>query len=89
MFTTPVHVLTAYVGGPRTTRWLGDVKVSAWTSIAIAVTPANVSFTAYTYGDRISLGLVSTPEAMPDPQTFLDLVARTHADLLALARAGE
>ncbi|MET3963419.1 diacylglycerol O-acyltransferase [Marmoricola sp. OAE513] len=87
MFATPVHVLTAYVGGPRETRWFGDVKVAAWTSIAVSVTPANVSFTAYTYEDRISLGMVTTPASMEDPQAFLGVVREVVADLLVLARA--
>ena len=69
------HVTTANVAGPRATRWLGDVEVVDWFSFAVAVAPANVNLTVYSYAGRMNMGLVSTPEALPDPARFLERVA--------------
>jgi hypothetical protein len=84
---TPVHLQTAYVVGPSATRWIGDVEAVGWMSFAISVAPADLSITAYTYAGRIWLGVVVTPEAMPDPALFLDLTERALEQLLELARA--
>jgi diacylglycerol O-acyltransferase / wax synthase len=65
------NITTANVAGPRTRRWFGDVAVVDWISYAVAVAPADVNLTAYSYNGRLSIGLVATPEAMPDPAAFL------------------
>jgi len=65
------NITTANVAGPQHLRWLGDVAVVDWISYAVAVAPADVNLTAYSYNGRLSIGLVATPEAMPDPAAFL------------------
>lgn len=65
------HITTANVPGPDHRRWLGDLEVVDWISFAVAVAPADVNFTAYTYAGRFSIGLVATPESMPYPREFL------------------
>jgi WS/DGAT/MGAT family acyltransferase len=65
------NITTANVGGPQHLRWFGDVAVVDWISYAVAVAPADVNLTAYSYNGRLSIGLVATPEAMPDPAGFL------------------
>ena len=65
------NITTANVAGPQHLRWLGDVPVVDWISYAVAVAPADVNLTAYSYNGRLSIGLVATPEAMPDPAGFL------------------
>ncbi len=65
------NITTANVAGPQHLRWFGDVAVVDWISYAVAVAPADVNLTAYSYNGRLSIGLVSTPEAMPDPAAFL------------------
>lgn len=84
---TPIHLLTAYVTGPREQRWLGDVEVVSWISIAVSVELTNVNVVAYTYADKVALGLITTPESMPDPQGFLRRCAGALDELLVLARA--
>lgn len=84
---TPVHLLTAYVSGPRSERWLGDVRVAGWTSFAVSIAPTDVSITAYTYAGRLWLGVITTPESMPDPAGFLRRCEEAVGELLALARA--
>lgn len=85
---TPIHLLTAYVSGPREVRWLGDVEVVSWASIAVSVELTNVNVVAYTYADKVALGLITTPESMPDPQGFLARCGAALEELLVLARAG-
>ena len=65
------NITTANVAGPQHLRWLGDVAVVDWISYAVAVAPADVNLTAHSYNGRLSIGLVATPEAMPDPAAFL------------------
>jgi hypothetical protein len=65
------NITTANVAGPQHLRWFGDVAVVDWISYAVAVAPADVNLTAYSYNGRLSIGLVATPEAMPDPAGFL------------------
>ena len=65
------NITTANVAGPQHLRWFGDVAVVDWISYAVAVAPADVNLTAYSYNGRLSIGLVATPEAMPDPAAFL------------------
>ena len=77
------HITTANVPGPDHLRWLGDVPVVEWISFAVAVAPADVNFTAYTYAGRFTIGLVATPESMPDPKRFLARLEPALARLLA------
>jgi diacylglycerol O-acyltransferase / wax synthase len=65
------NITTANVAGPQHLRWFGEVAVVDWISYAVAVAPADVNLTAYSYNGRLSIGLVATPEAMPDPARFL------------------
>jgi diacylglycerol O-acyltransferase len=80
--TVPTHITTANVRGPASTRWLGDVEVVDWLSYSITMSPCQLSLTAYSYGDRLNLGLVVVPEAMPHPEHFLQRIA-DELDLLA------
>ncbi len=65
------HVTTANVPGPTTTRWAGPVEVVDWISFALATHPANLNLTAYSYADRLSIGLITTPEVLPEPHRIL------------------
>ncbi len=79
------NITTANVAGPRHRRWFGDVAVVDWISYAVAVAPADVNLTAYSYDGRLELGLVATPEAMPDPALFLARLRPALDELLAVA----
>lgn len=83
---TPIHLLTAYVSGPREKRWLGEVEVVSWMSIAVSVELTNVNLVAYTYDDKVALGLITTPEALSDPPGFLRRCAEALQELLERAR---
>lgn len=80
------HITTANVPGPRTARWFGDVEVVDWISFSLAIAPADVNLTAYSYAGRLSIGLVVTPESMPDPRGFLVRVEKSLAEHLAAVR---
>ena len=69
------HLTTGNVAGPSSRRWLGDIEVVDWYSFALALNPANVNVTVHSYDGRMNFGLVTTPEAMPEPHLFLDRVA--------------
>jgi diacylglycerol O-acyltransferase len=69
------HLTTGNVAGPSSTRWLGNIEVVDWFSFALVLNPANVNVTVHSYAGRMNIGLVTTPEAMPDPHLFLDRVA--------------
>ncbi len=70
------NITTANMPGPRTTRWIGDIEVVDWISFALAIAPADVNLTTYSYAGRLSMGLIATPESMPDPAGFLRRVVR-------------
>jgi WS/DGAT/MGAT family acyltransferase len=76
------HITTANVPGPATSRWIGDIEVVDWISYALAVSPANVNLTVHSYDGRLNIGLVSTPEALPDPHRFIERM-REELDVLA------
>ncbi|HET9420870.1 MAG TPA: wax ester/triacylglycerol synthase domain-containing protein [Nocardioides sp.] len=85
------NITTANVAGPQHVRWFGDVAVVDWISYAVAVAPADVNLTAYSYNGRLSIGLVATPEAMPDPAAFLARLQPALDEIrqaLAVERAG-
>ncbi len=69
------NITTANMPGPRTTRWVGDIEVVDWISFALAIAPADVNLTTYSYAGKLSMGLIATPESMPDPARFLRRVA--------------
>ena len=77
------NITTANMPGPKKTRWVGDIEVVDWVSFALATAPADVNLTAYSYAGRITMGLVSTPESMPDPRSFLE---RVHESLNEVSR---
>ena len=83
------NITTANVAGPRKQRWFGDVAVVDWVSYAVAVAPADVNLTAYSYDGRLVLGLVATPEAMPDPASFLARLRPALDELLDVAQHHE
>ena len=58
-----------------------------WISYAVAVAPADVNLTAYSYDGRLELGLVATPEAMPEPAAFLARLQPALDELLEVAHA--
>lgn len=83
------NVTTANMPGPRQPRWVGDIKVESWTSFALAIAPADVNLTAYSYAGVLSLGLITTPESMPDPARFLARMSEALDELIeALAAEG-
>ena len=61
------NITTANLPG-RARRWVGQIEVVDWISFALAIAPADVNLTAYSYAGRISMGLITTPESMPDPE---------------------
>lgn len=86
------NITTANMPGPRTTRWVGDIEVVDWISFALAIAPADVNLTTYSYAGKLSMGLIATPESMPDPARFLRRVADAAveaADALERQTVGE
>ncbi len=81
------HVTTANVAGPPSTRWLGTVEIVDWFSFAVAVPPSNLNIAAYSYAGRMNLGLVTTPEVLPNPGAFVDRMAPSLAELVAATRS--
>jgi diacylglycerol O-acyltransferase len=66
------HVTTANVPGPPSIRFAGSVAILNWISFVFTVHPSNLNITAYSYAGRMSIGLVTTPRVLPDPQRFLE-----------------
>ncbi len=83
------HITTANVPGPARPRWFGDVEVVDWISFSLAIAPADVNLTAYSYAGRMTIGLVVTPESMPDPRRFLARVEQALTELLNLVEPVE
>jgi WS/DGAT/MGAT family acyltransferase len=83
------NITTANVAGPARTRWIGDVELVEWISFAVAVAPADVNLTAYSYAGRLSVGIVATPESLPNPQRFAGYLEDALNELSATAPAAE
>ena len=83
------HITTANMPGPKEHRWIGDVKVEQWTSFALAIAPADVNLTAYSYAGQLSMGLITTPESMADPAAFLGRVQSSLDELTSALRTAE
>lgn len=66
------NFVTANVRGPSANRWLGDVEVVDFISWAILVPPIGVNVTMYTYGDHVSIGLLTSPEVTTDPHHLIE-----------------
>ena len=81
---TVCHLVTANVPGARDRRWFGDIEVTDWISFAVAVNPGNVNITAHSYCGNLNVGLITTPEVMPDPHRFLE---RLESELQLLVAA--
>lgn len=77
------NITTANMPGPRQTRWIGDIEVVDWISYALAIAPADVNLTAYSYAGRLTMGLITTPESMPDPAGFIERVRDSLAEVTA------
>jgi WS/DGAT/MGAT family acyltransferase len=80
------HITTANVRGPATTRWIGDHEVVDWISFSLAVAPADLNLTGYSYDGQFRVGFVSTPESMPEPREFVQRLHRALDHLLAVAQ---
>jgi hypothetical protein len=76
------HVVTANVPGSPEPRWVGDVEVAEWWSFAVAIPPSDVNLTAYSYAGRMNIGLVTTPEAVPEPRRFVARLEDSLAELV-------
>jgi WS/DGAT/MGAT family acyltransferase len=82
---TPAHIVTANVRGPARHRWLGDCEIVDWYSFAIIVPPVPVNLTVYSYAGEMKFGLLTEPDTFEDPYPFLDEIAGSLAELVALA----
>ncbi len=80
------HITTANVRGPAETRWIGDHEVVDWISFSLAVAPADLNLTGYSYAGAFRVGFVSTPESMPEPRVFVDRLQGALERLLAVAQ---
>ncbi|MFT4125010.1 MAG: wax ester/triacylglycerol synthase family O-acyltransferase [Gordonia sp. (in: high G+C Gram-positive bacteria)] len=80
-------ITTANMPGPRERRWIGDIEVAEWISFALAIAPADVNLTTYSYAGTLSMGLIATPESMPDPHRFLARIAEALAETKHALRA--
>lgn len=70
--TMVANVVMANVPLSPTTRWLGDVEVVDFISYAVLVQPIGINVTIYSYGGRMSIGLLTAPEVIDDPRRFID-----------------
>jgi hypothetical protein len=57
-----------------------------WISFSLAVAPADLNLTGYSYDGSFRVGFVSTPESMPEPRVFVERLHIALDQLLAVAR---
>ena len=65
---------------------IGEHQVVDWISFSLAVAPADLNLTGYSYDGQFRVGFVSTPESMPEPQAFVDRLHVALDQLLAAAQ---
>ncbi|WP_394827291.1 wax ester/triacylglycerol synthase domain-containing protein [Pendulispora albinea] len=82
---TLYHVGTASVRGPSRTRWLGPVEVVEWYSLAALAHPPALHICAYSYVDRMSIGILTAPEIYDRPRRLLEDMEDSLAELVSLA----
>jgi diacylglycerol O-acyltransferase len=78
----PVNVIVSCVPGPRVPlRWPGG-RLEAIYSVGPIIEGAGLNVTAWSYVDRLCIGVLACPRLLPNPD---DVAARLEAELAALA----
>lgn len=78
----PVNVIVSCVPGPRAPlRWPGG-RLEAIYSVGPIIEGAGLNVTAWSYGDRLCVGVLACPRLLPDPG---DIAERLQAELTELA----
>lgn len=83
------NVVMANVALSPTTRWVGDVEVVDFVSYAVLVQPIGLNVTIYSYGDHLSVGLLTAPEVIDEPQRMIGRIAEALDRLAATSPASQ
>lgn len=79
---TTGHLAVANVPGPATTRYVGDVRISALYSFAINVLNSGMNITVYRYGEAMNVGILVAPEVHRRPDLFMEDLTESLAELV-------
>ncbi len=69
------------VPGPRTARYLGDVRVADFYSFAVLVLGTGMNVTAYSYDGEMKIGVLVAPEVHRQPELFVERLRSSLAEL--------
>jgi WS/DGAT/MGAT family acyltransferase len=75
------NVIVSNVPGPKEALYWGDNRLSAFYSVGPLTEGVGINFTAYSYGDRFNVSVLTDPRMVPDPWHLLDLFDASLEDL--------
>jgi diacylglycerol O-acyltransferase / wax synthase len=83
----PINLVVSNVPGPRETRYFGGAEVAELYSVGPLLEGIGLNVTAWTYRDRISFGVLSSADALADPDIIAEGIAPALDRLLKQATA--
>lgn len=81
---TAANLAAGNVPGPASARYIADVRVSDVCSYAVAVLNVGLELTVYSYDGAMRLGLLVAPEVHRHPHVFIERLADSLAELVAV-----
>lgn len=84
----PINVIVSSVPGPRTTlAWPGG-SLDAIYSVGPLIEGTAINVTAWSYDDRLCVGVLTCPDVVPDPRGLVAALDRALAELVTAAQGG-
>jgi diacylglycerol O-acyltransferase len=87
--TPAINVVISNVPGPREPSWFAGARMDELYSLSVLTEGAGLNLTAWSYADRLSIGLVSCPELVGDIHAMADDMAAALAELVTLSAGAE
>ncbi len=84
----PFNVVASNLRGPAVTLYSGGARVEACHLFGPPIEGVSLNITVMTYRDSVDVGIVASPNLVPDPWPIADAMPRVLAELLAAAHPG-
>jgi diacylglycerol O-acyltransferase / wax synthase len=81
----PINMVVSNVPGPKETRYFAGAEVVELYSVGPLLEGIGLNITAWTYRDRITFGVLTSPEGLRDPSVIADGIAPALERLVKLA----
>jgi diacylglycerol O-acyltransferase len=81
----PINLIVSNVRGPERRRWLGGNPIVELSSVGPVLERIGLNVTIWSYGDRLSVGVLSCPRNVPWPSLIADGVVDALQELVEVA----